>query len=243
MTPNGLWEDSIKKWGPLPVYDVDTHLPRMLERTTVDVTRRGLLLGGVFFDQPNDPVFRHLKEGATTFGTPHKLAAHFDRCITRQIYIVPKNPADSIVVVPRASISAKWESYTFKEVEDTLEEAKLRSVDLDNTHHLAKIEHGIRIDEDVLKATEEMIERYGSLHKRNKIATGVGSETPRADQYRIQLAKEAAALPSPTITPPATEPTSEPATTNTATSPASPCAPVKTPLQPPVKIPLRPVYF
>jgi hypothetical protein len=243
LTPNGLWKDSVRKYGPLPIYDIDTHLPRMMERNLAEVTRRGLLLGGVYFDRPTDSIFKRLKEGATTFGTPRHIAVHFDRLITKQIYIVPKNPDDPLVIVPLASISSKWHGFTFKEIEDAIEESNRRAVSVENKHHLAKINHGIRVDKDVLEATDQIVDKYRTIQQRNRIATSIGTEIPRSDQLKKQLATEAEGLPNPTVTSSFDDKTTEAIAVpimsgDTAEKPQSPVA-----AQTNAGAPLRPVYF
>ena len=89
MTPNGLWADSVKMRGPLPIYDDNSHLARMLPRQRALITRKGIVLGDVIFDRPDDPIFRLLKEGATTFGCDRYIAVHFDWTTTKLIYVVP----------------------------------------------------------------------------------------------------------------------------------------------------------
>lgn len=192
LRPIDLWNDSIGIFGPLPKYSVDEHLPRMLPRVLATVTRRGLQVGDIYFDRPNDPVFKRLKEGATCFGGPATLAVHIDPCINKQIYMVPQRNAEGpIITVPLAHISRKWAGYMFKEVEDAFTEAELRGTLNDNEHRRSKIDYSLKIDEAVLASSDAIVAKYGSIKKRNQYAASIGKDIPRSDQLAQQLALEA----------------------------------------------------
>lgn len=237
MTPNGLWADSVRKRGILPAYDDNVYLARMLPRHIAKITRQGIVLGDIIFDRPKDPVFRLMKEGATTFGCDRFLAVHYDWMLTKQVYIVPEDPTNPVLVVPRSVLSREWDGYCFKEARDAIAVQELAGQVNKNEHHRCDINHSLKVDAAILAQTAEILERYGSLAKRNRVAVGIGKDAPRADQEEQQLAREAAAMPVPP------EPT-----TPTITVPVSPTEDPPLPAgTPPVtslaKPSVRPKYF
>jgi hypothetical protein len=237
-TPNGRWKDSIRIFGPLDRYDSDTYLPRMHQRNQAKVTRWGLQLGDIYFDRPKDPIFTQLKEGATTFGQERYLAVHFDRLLTKQIYLVPKDPSLAPITVPLAHVSREWTGYTFKEVEDTIAAAIILGNESKNLHHGYKIDHSLKVDADVVEATEKIVAKYGSMLKRNKVSAAIGKDLPREEQLRLQIEAESKSAPIPG---PQAEPSDNIAEAPTQQKPADANKPKTREATPPSPPPSKPI--
>lgn len=234
MTPNGVWADSAKKWGLLSAYDDNVYLPRMLPRHEAKITRKGIVLGDIIFDRPNDPIFRLMKEGATTFGCDRFVVVHYDWMITKQVYMVPEDPTNPVLVVPRSILSKQWDGYSFNEARDG-SEAQIRAGQLNkNEHHRFEIDHSLKVDAAIVAQTASILEQYGSFSKRNRDAAGIGKDKARSDQEELQLAREETWMPLPPEPPPAPAiEASIPPLASTGTQ--------QVPVQP--KPPIRPRYF
>jgi len=248
MSPNGLWAaDALA----LPAYEVEVYLPRMLERNRATVTRRGLEFGGLVFDRPDDTVFARMKSEAAGPGGHSPIAIHFDRMITRQIYIASRRLSDPVIPVPRSRINREWENYSFPDIELALKTAAEKGQVTGNEYLQAKIDYSILVDEALSAAADAISAKYLDT----KIPIDL-KEVARADQQKRQLEEESKLLPNPTVTPcPGASPTdvvsaapSEaataaaakpgyPATSSTpppvAAAPASPGAPAPSPTPPP----------
>jgi hypothetical protein len=212
MSPNGLWSAEART---LPAYEVAVYLPRMLERNQAMVTRRGIEFGGLVFDRPDDAVFARMKAQATSPGGPFPIAIHFDRMISRQIYIASRRLSDPVITVPRSRISRQWEGYSFPEVEAATRAAAEKGQATENKYIQAKIDYSILVDEAVADAADQIAAKYGAKGPPLDL-----KEVARKDQQDRQIEEEAKLLPpAPAAPGPESSATIVPATATASASP------------------------
>src|ERR1022692_3440964 len=142
------------------------------------------------------------------------------------------------ITVPLAHVSREWTGYTFKEVEDTIAAAIILGNESKNLHHGYKIDHSLKVDADVVEATEKIVAKYGSMLKRNKVSAAIGKDLPREEQLRLQIEAESKSAPIPG---PQAEPSDNIAEAPTQQKPADANKPKTREATPPSPPPSKPI--
>ena len=169
--------------GPPNAYDKHTWMPRLLERVKAKVTERGLEIGGLYFDLPNDEDFARMKAKATVGSVTYK-PAHIDRITTRQIYLVPDDLKQPPQLIPLSEYSRSAGGLSFRETEIRHDYRYAQGKDAKYVQAPRKHDQTQAQAAATIADVTAVLDQHGSIADRNRKAKGTDLEEVKNAQAK-----------------------------------------------------------